>query len=174
VPATFFLTGTWARSFPGRAAAIGNRYAVGNHTFNHPDLTELARRAIRRQLGRAHRAIVNRAGADPHPLFRYPFGAGDQRTLTIVKDLGYGSVRWTIDTLGWKGAGAGITKKGIVKRVTSGLRPGTIVLMHVGSAPDESMLDAAALPTVIRRIRDAGYRFVRLDRVVARLTKDQS
>lgn len=166
-PATFFLTGRWADSFTTEAASLGSRYAVGNHTYDHPDLTELDRDTIRRQIRKGHRRIVLRAGVDPRPLFRYPFGAGDARTLRIVNRRGYGSIRWTIDTLGWKGADAGITRKSIVKRVMAGLRPGAVVLMHVGSAPDGSTLDADVLPRLVRKIRAAGYRFVRLDRFVA-------
>ena len=44
------------------------------------------------------------------------------------------------------------------------LRPGQVVLMHVGSNPDDgTTLDADALPMVISRIRAAGYGFVDLD-----------
>ena len=44
------------------------------------------------------------------------------------------------------------------------LRPGQIVLMHVGSHPTDGLtLDADALPEVIRRIRAAGYGFTDLD-----------
>ncbi len=49
----------------------------------------------------------------------------------------------------------------IVALVLSTLRPGQIVLMHVGSNPtDGSTLDADALPTVISQLRARGYSFV--------------
>lgn len=44
-----------------------------------------------------------------------------------------------------------------------GLRPGEIVLMHVGQHPtDGSTLDADALPTVIEALRAKGYGFTTL------------
>jgi len=47
--------------------------------------------------------------------------------------------------------------------VLGALRPGQIVLMHVGSHPtDHSTLDADALPTVISELRARGYTFVTL------------
>jgi peptidoglycan-N-acetylglucosamine deacetylase len=46
--------------------------------------------------------------------------------------------------------------------VLSSVAPGAIVLMHVGSAPDGSTLDADALPGVIAAIRARGYRLVEL------------
>jgi hypothetical protein len=40
--------------------------------------------------------------------------------------------------------------------------------MHVGSNPDDgTMLDAAALPSVVDRLRAKGYTFVRLSRVMS-------
>jgi hypothetical protein len=44
------------------------------------------------------------------------------------------------------------------------LRPGEIVLMHVGSNPDDhTTFDADALPQVITELRARGYSFVTLD-----------
>ncbi len=43
-------------------------------------------------------------------------------------------------------------------------RPGEIVLMHVGSNPDDhTAFDADALPRVISGLRAQGYSFVALD-----------
>lgn len=48
------------------------------------------------------------------------------------------------------------------------LRPGEIVLMHLGSNPqDGTTLDADALPDVIDRMRAAGYGFVTLDALLS-------
>jgi peptidoglycan/xylan/chitin deacetylase (PgdA/CDA1 family) len=48
------------------------------------------------------------------------------------------------------------------------LQPGEIVLMHIGSNPDDgSTLDADALPQVIDRISAAGYGFATLDALLA-------
>jgi peptidoglycan/xylan/chitin deacetylase (PgdA/CDA1 family) len=56
----------------------------------------------------------------------------------------------------------------VVDRVLAGASPGAIVLMHVGSNPDDgSTLDADALPTVIDQLRARGYSLVRLSRVMS-------
>jgi peptidoglycan/xylan/chitin deacetylase (PgdA/CDA1 family) len=48
------------------------------------------------------------------------------------------------------------------------LRPGAIVLMHIGSNPDDgTTLDADALPGMIGLMRAAGYGFVTLDELLA-------
>ncbi|RPF25901.1 polysaccharide deacetylase family protein [Georgenia muralis] len=163
-PATFFLTGAWTQSFPGLAADIAGAYPVGNHTQSHPDLTTLSDADVRSQVIAADSAIREGAGTDPRPWFRFPFGARDARTISLVNCLGYGSVRWTVDTLGWQGTSGGQSASAIVSRVLANLRPGEIVLLHVGSHPtDGSTLDADALPAIIREVEARGYRFVDLD-----------
>jgi peptidoglycan/xylan/chitin deacetylase (PgdA/CDA1 family) len=158
--ATFFMCGRWAETYPARARRIAARFPVGNHTYSHPHLTVLSDVAVRRQVRRGEAAILRITGRDPRPLFRFPFGDRDQRRIRIVNDLGYGAIGWTIDTLGWKGRAGGQSSSTVVARVLAGLRPGAIVLMHVGAAPDGTTLDAAALPRLIDRIRARGYRLV--------------
>jgi peptidoglycan/xylan/chitin deacetylase (PgdA/CDA1 family) len=106
--------------------------------------------------------LIQRAtGRDTHPYFRFPYGSRNARTVRLVNDLGYASVRWTVDTLGWMGS-TQQTVRGAVRRVVQHLVPGEIVLMHLGSARDHSTIDSHALPAVIRLLRARGYRFVTL------------
>ncbi|HEU4349928.1 MAG TPA: polysaccharide deacetylase family protein [Actinoplanes sp.] len=165
VPATFFLTGDFARRFPARCAEIAAAgHRLGNHSVDHPHFTALSDQAIRDQVAGAEQAIRAGAGRDPRPLFRFPYGDRDQRTIRAVNAAGYVAVRWTVDSLGWKGTSGGMSAAAVTTRVLGALRPGEIVLMHVGSNPDDhTTLDADALPSVIARIRAAGYGFVTLD-----------
>jgi peptidoglycan/xylan/chitin deacetylase (PgdA/CDA1 family) len=160
---TFFLTGRWTESYPDLATRIGGRYPLGNHSVTHPEFTELNDAEIRQELDGAERTIRAVTGVSTLPLFRFPFGDRDVRTIAVVNDAGYGSFRWTVDTLGWKGTSGGMTVEAVVARVLDTAGAGQIVLMHVGSHPtDGSMLDAEALPTIIRELRARGYRFVTL------------
>ena len=160
VPATFFLTGRFAQTYPQTAQAIAASGILGNHTMTHPHLTQLSSSAVRAEVTDAETAITATTRRAAKPWFRFPFGEYDARTLGIVNDLGYAAIGWTVDTLGWEGrAGAG-TVDDVVARVLARLQPGTIVLMHLGAAPDGSTLDADALPQLITAIRHAGYFFV--------------
>jgi peptidoglycan/xylan/chitin deacetylase (PgdA/CDA1 family) len=163
VPATFFLTGRWTEVFPTQARRIADRYPLGNHTYSHPHMTKLSEAGVRDEIAHADRVIRETTGVRTKALFRFPYGERDDRTERIVAELGYTSVFWTVDTLGWKGRTEGRTAATVVRRVLDALRPGMIVLMHVGGAEDGSTLDADALPEIIRQIRARGYRFVRLD-----------
>lgn len=168
VPGTFFLTGRFVEAFPARSARIARRHLVGNHTMDHLDLTTLTDLRVRRQIRRAEAAILETTAEDPRRFFRFPFGARDARTIGLANELCYVPFRWTVDTLGWKGTSGGMTKAKVVQRVLDAAAPGAIVLMHVGSNPDDgSTLDADALPVVIRELREQGYGFARLSRVLA-------
>lgn len=164
VRGTFFLTGNWAAANPaGVAAIVAGGHRVGNHSMTHPGFTGLPDAAIGDELVRAQQAI-QAGGADPRPLFRFPFGERDARTIAAVNAYGYLPVRWTVDTLGWKGSSGGITAQIVADRALAGLQPGEIVLLHIGSNPDDgTTLDADALPGMIERIRQAGYGFTTLD-----------
>jgi peptidoglycan/xylan/chitin deacetylase (PgdA/CDA1 family) len=161
VAATFFLTGHFVQSYPRLARVIGRRYPVGNHTVNHLDMLRLSPAAARREVTRAAVMIQRATGRDTHPYFRFPYGSRNSRTLRMVHELGYASVRWTVDTWGWMGLSQQ-SVPGAVRRVLDNLVPGEIVLMHLGSSRDHSTIDSNALPAVIHLVRARGYRFVTL------------
>ena len=161
VPATFFLTGHFVRAYPELARAIGRRYVVANHTVDHAHLTAMSNAAVRREIVGANVMIRRATGRETRPLFRFPYGDRDARTLAICHRLGYTSIRWTVDTWGWMGRSAQ-SVPGAVRRVLDNLVPGAIVLMHIGSSRDGSTIDTGALPGVIRAVRARGYRFVTL------------
>jgi peptidoglycan/xylan/chitin deacetylase (PgdA/CDA1 family) len=164
VKATFFLTGQFAEQFPVKSGRIAGDHIIGNHTYSHPDLTTFGDLGVLRQIDRGQRAIVEVTAVNPRPYFRFPFGARDSRTIGLVNERCYVAVRWTVDTLGWMGTSGGQSVDSVVARVHNALRPGAIVLMHVGAHPtDGSTLDAQALGRVITMIRQHGYTLVTLE-----------
>jgi peptidoglycan/xylan/chitin deacetylase (PgdA/CDA1 family) len=166
---TFFLTGDFVENYPDQARRIGALYPVGNHSQTHPDLTTLSDAQVRSELASAEAAIAAATGRDPRPYFRFPFGAVDAHRIDVVNEACYIPFRWTSDTLGWKGTSGGQSADSVRDRAVSKLRPGEIVLMHLGSNPDDgSTLDADALPSMIDEMRAAGYQFVTLDMILQR------
>ncbi len=165
VPATFFLTGNFVRDFPAAARSIAAAgFRIGDHSITHPYLTQLSDAAVRQEILGGAQQILSVTGENPAPLFRFPFGDANARTIAIANQAGYVPVRWTVDTLGWEGTAGHISASVVVSRVLAAARPGEIVLMHVGSNPDDhTTFDADALPQVISGLRAQGYSFVTLD-----------
>ena len=168
VPGTFFLTGQFIQAYPSDARSIAayDMHSIGNHTIDHPHMNQLSDSQVRAEILGAEQSIVSVSGRDPWPLFRFPYGESSARTIAIANSLGYGSIRWTVDTLGWEGtravggSGGGQTVQSVTARALNAAKPGEIVLMHVGAAPDGTTLDADALPGIIDGLRAQGYGFV--------------
>lgn len=169
VPATFFVTGAFARAYPGGVAAIaGAGHPVGNHSDTHPSFPDSTNAQIRDELVRADAAISALTGRPTAPLFRFPFGDRTPLDIEVVNDEGYVPIRWTVDTLGWQGTSEGITTAVVRERVRSTARPGQVVLMHVGAHPEDgSTLDADALPGILADLRAMGYGFTTVPALLA-------
>ena len=165
--ATFFLTGDFVRRHPSATREISAAHPVGNHTDTHPDLTTLSSTRVVDEIRKGAAAIRSGTGRPPGPWFRFPYGARDARTIDLVNDECAVAVRWTVDSLGWKGTSGGMTTAKVRDRVLAAARPGMIVLLHVGANPDDgTTLDAAALPAIIDGLRAKGYTFVTLQQAL--------
>jgi peptidoglycan/xylan/chitin deacetylase (PgdA/CDA1 family) len=167
--ATFSMTGAFAQTYPQLARQIVVRgYDIGNHTYNHKDMTHLSASQAQAEVTQGAQVIDSVTGRDPRPIFRFPYGAWNAQLVQMVNRLGYGSFLWTVDTLGWEGttptstSSGGQTVQSVEEKAVDALTPGEIILMHCGSAPDGTTLDADALPAVIKQIRAKGYHFVTL------------
>ena len=134
--------------------------------MTHPEFTTLSSSQIRTELTTTSTLIASVTGSTPR-LFRFPFGDRDARTITLVNGQCLLPIRWSVDSLGWKGTSGGMTVSSVRERVVTRVGPGGIVLMHLGANPDDgTTLDAAALPGIIADLRSAGYRFVTVPEVV--------
>ena len=161
VPATFFLTGRWARQFPAQVSRMAaGGYVLGNHTDTHRKVSTLSDSQLRSQLRSTNRSVRKAAGRGTKPWFRFPYGAHTPNDIARVNALGYACIQWTVDTLGWMGTSGGQSVNSVVQHVIDQLQPGEIILMHVGQHPtDGSTLDADALASVIRAVQARGYHF---------------
>jgi peptidoglycan/xylan/chitin deacetylase (PgdA/CDA1 family) len=166
VPASFGITGQWARANPDlvrRIAADG--HLVINHTLDHHSFTGtsdklggLSPARRRAQLEDADAIIAPLIGHTTRPWYRLPYGDDDAQVAADVHSAGYTvKVGWTVDSLGWRGLPAGDIVARCLKLVTGG----AVYVFHVGHASR----DALALPQIIHGLRDKGFFFRRVDQV---------
>ena len=160
-PAAFFMVGRHARALPAltRAAAEAG-HLIGNHTDTHVKLHVRSPARIGRELTDAHRTLSELTSRAP-AAFRAPHGYRNPFVRTVARRLGYSVFGWSFGV--WDTARPGAET--IRQRVRLKLRPGAIVLLHDGDGYDphgDRSQTAAALPGIIRDIRDAGYRLAPL------------
>jgi len=161
VTATFFLTGSGANNHPQAIRNISNQgHQLGNHSYSHPYFTQISAAETVSQLQRSEDTIRQITGRSTKPIFRPPYGDYNSTVLQRVGDAGYPySIMWTIDTIDWTGN----SSSDIVARVMNRIVPGAIVLMHTGAGASGT---PAALPTMITRLKSAGYRFVTINQLL--------
>ena len=148
VPATFFVLGDQAVKRPAlvnREYADGNE--VGNHTWDHKDLSKLPAAAIEDEITRGADAIA--AAGIPRPtLVRPPYGAVNDTVRAVG---GYPFIMWRVDPDDWKYPDPARVADQIVGHV----KQGRIVISH-----DTHKTTVDAMPAVIQRLKQQGYTFV--------------
>jgi peptidoglycan/xylan/chitin deacetylase (PgdA/CDA1 family) len=132
--ATFFLIGKYARLRPEIARAIRDAgHAIGNHTYNHPNLIFVSAARLRQELEDCRKALEDAIGA-PAPLFRPPFGGRRPNVLRTVRSLGLEPVMWSVTGFDWDATSAEAIVKKVAAQVDSRRRKQSeIVLLHDGS-----------------------------------------
>ena len=163
VHATFFVVGMNAEHSPEileRIADEGNE--IGNHTFTHPNLTDLSSRGMELELSTNQRLIESLTGRQTL-LFRPPFAEDiepetpDQtQTLNTASRLGYITIGIKIDPNDWRNPGTDTIVQRVIDQADAGA--GNVVLLH-DSGGDRSQT-VAALPKLIEGLKQRGYAIV--------------
>jgi peptidoglycan/xylan/chitin deacetylase (PgdA/CDA1 family) len=153
VRATFFVVGANASSYPSYVQREnGDGDVIGDHTWNHPDLTTLPPDQVRQQLESTADEIEFLTANRP-TLWRPPYGRYNSTVTQIASSLGLSMRLWNVDPRDWSLPGTAE----IVQRVVDNVRNGDIVLLHDGGG-DRSQT-VAALGTIISTLQSRGYRF---------------
>lgn len=159
VPATFFMVGNRVAADPELVRLVDRAgFAIGNHTWEHADLTSQTRAEARQALADTQQALLD-TGVQPTDLARPPYGAVDDRVRRAMASEGLVPVLWTVDSRDW----TGLTPKQIERSVVAAVRPHrtNVVLQHDGVTNSPATLKA--LPGEIATLRERGYCFADLD-----------
>jgi peptidoglycan/xylan/chitin deacetylase (PgdA/CDA1 family) len=163
VTATFFNIGAAMATRPWLVREeVEEGYAMGNHTWNHPDMVALSAASQAAELYQASAELWSIADTAPCA-FRPPYGKYDSTTLRLAQQRGMSVWLWSVDTLDWMAHGSGSSYW--VQRIIRLAEQGSalshpIVLMH--DEREGNPATVAALPAIIEFFRSHGYRFVAL------------
>ena len=189
VKATFFVIGDDAEQFPALVKRMYDEgHEIGNHTWTHPDISNISRRFMRVEMNLPDRWFAARIGV--HPLyFRPPYSidqepdtADQVRPLEITQDLGYISVGNKIDPSDWKD-NPRPTAEQIVQSILSQLDEnpithercnphpcGNIILLHDGGGNRSETV--RAMPMIVRELRARGYNLVPVSALLGKTRAD--
>lgn len=153
--ATFFMVGTEIDSFPDEVKRMDELGCeLGNHTYDHTDLTTLSADEITSEISRVDEKLVELTGQGAS-VVRPPYGSIND---TVRATIGTPMILWSIDTLDWKTEDVEST----VEEVMNNVKDGSIILMHdIYSAS----VDAAEI--LIPQLIEEGYQLVTVHELAA-------
>ena len=132
-----------------RVLAAGHQLA--DHSFTHSVMARLSDDAVRTEATDTE-ALLDATGRQPSSLFRFPYGARNEGSLSTVEGLKLRSMMWNVDSMDW----ADPVPKSIAERVLTEVdRTGRgVILFH-----DIQGRTVQALPLVLDQLVADGYRF---------------
>ncbi len=146
--ATFFVLGNRAEVYKSTINSIiegGNE--IGNHTYDHKELTKLNSKEIESEITRTAKILESITGMTPL-VTRPAYGSiNDNVKLYAGSPL----VLWSIDTMDWKSR----NKNKIVNITLKNVKDGDIILMH-----DIYKSTAEAAKVIIKELKAKGYQMV--------------
>lgn len=154
VRATFFVMGKCIEGNEDlikRMSAEG--HLIGNHTFDHVNLTEFAEEEACEQLNKTASLIEELTGQKVE-FVRPPFGAWNDEAECVTDLI---PVLWTIDTMDWCHQDIG---KSLAK-VEGKVSENDIILMH-----DQYAETVEALGLIIDYLQRQGYELVTVDEII--------
>ena len=152
--ATFFMVG---RNVAKNQDIVKQMYEdgheIGNHTWNHPKLTNLSNVSVTQEVDNTSNAIYKAIGQNP-TVFRPPYGATSNQVRSV---LSMPTILWSVDTLDWKHRNAAK----ILSYVKASAKDGSIILMH-----DIHQSTANGLENVILYLQKQGYELITVSEIL--------
>ena len=184
VKGTFLMIGEVAEDNVGIMQRVYREgHEIGNHTFTHPDISEISPAQVDLQLNLTERLFGSKLGVQPL-YFRPPYSidqepdTNDQAApVDHIQKRGYVTIGNKIDTNDWDEHPrktpqeiADSVLQQLADMATHPDRAGSIILMHDGGG--DRSVTVASLPLLITTLRAHGYEFVPVSALIGK-TRDQ-
>ena len=184
VKAAFMVIGEEAQNNVGLLKRyVREGHEIGNHTFTHPDISEISDRQLELELNLTERLFGAELGLQPL-YFRPPYSidqepdTNDQAAPAYrIQQMGYTIIGDKIDTEDWNEHPRKKPQE-IVDSVLAQLElmqqktwlRGSIILMHDGGGDRSATV--AALPLLIETLRARGYQLVPVSELMGKTTAE--
>jgi peptidoglycan-N-acetylglucosamine deacetylase len=180
VKGTFFMIGETAEDNIGVMQRVYREgHEVGNHTWTHPDISEISNRQVDLELNLTERLFASELGVQPL-YFRPPYSidqepdTNDQAApVARIQTLGYVIIGNKIDTNDWdehpRKSPKEITDSVFQQIADMKDRPwnkGSIILLHDGGGDRSATI--AALPVLIEALQSRGFEIVPVSELVGK------
>lgn len=150
--ATFFVLGQQVAKYPQDILRMVNENnEIGNHSWNHADLTRLSANVLHQQIVDTQQVIGGVAGGYKPIIMRPPYGAANDTVYSYVESLGLHAVLWNVDTEDWEHRDT----QYVYDRIMGAAADGRVILMH-----DIYDTSVRAVERAIPELVSQGYQLV--------------
>jgi peptidoglycan-N-acetylglucosamine deacetylase len=184
VKATFMVIGEQGQDNVGLLKDyVKDGHEIGNHTYTHPDISEISDFQLRSELNLTERLFAAKLGIQPL-FFRPPYSidqepdTNDQTAPAYrIQQMGYTIIGDKIDTDDWNEHSRKSPQE-IVNSVLAQIENmktrtwmrGSIILMHDGGGDRSATV--ATLPLLITTLRAKGFEFVNVSDLMGKTTAE--
>ena len=158
VKAAFFVVGNYLETSPDLVKRmIEEGHIVGNHSYHHPDMSNMGKEEFTKELGELETLYQQIAGTPMKKYYRPPHGKYSKSSLQLAKDLGYQTVFWSLAYVDWN-QDSQPTHEEAFDKLLKRVHPGAVVLLHNTSKTNGEILDE-----LLTKWEEMGYTFQTLE-----------
>lgn len=164
-PATFFIVGNYLETSPELVQRmLDEGHTVGNHTYHHPDITQIStKETFRKELEELETLFKETTGQEMTKFYRPPQGKYNEANLQMASDLGYCTFFWSLAYVDWYQDNQP-TKEEAFSKLLPRIHPGAVVLLHNTSDTNGEILDE-----LLTKWEEMGYHFENLEKLAKKL-----
>ena len=168
IKSTFFLNGSWIKRYPELTKKIMEQgHELANHSYSHHRMVFMSPSRVKKEVDDTTNEI-QKLGYKGEIRFRPPFG---KRLVTLpryLSKIGMTTVTWDVAPETFEPELD--TPDQITKRALDGVKPGSIVVLHVMHDGPPTL---EALPNIISGLKRRGYKFATVDTLLKLNTEKQ-
>ena len=169
-PATFFVVGNFLETSPDLAKQmLAEGHTVGNHTYHHPDMSQISsRESFRKELDDNDALFQQITGQPLSRYYRPPQGKYSTSNLKMAQELGYTTFFWSLAYVDWIQDDQP-TKEEAFSKLLTRVHPGAVVLLHSTSSTNAQILDE-----LLTKWEEMGYHFAPLEELAQKVRPAES
>ena len=155
VKAAFFVVGNYLETSPDLVKRmVEERHIVGNHTYHHPDMSQISDPAsFQEEITSLEKKYQEITGLEMQKFYRPPQGKYSESNLKMAQELGYQTVFWSLAYVDWY-VDQQPTQEEAYAKLLPRIHPGAVVLLHSTSKTNAEILD-----DLLTKWEQEGYTF---------------
>ena len=165
-PAAFFLVGPYIENNPELVKRmVAEGHTVGNHSYNHPDMTSKSKEEFTIQLDKTAAAYEKATGQQMPMYYRPPEGKFTEENLLWAQQMGYATVLWSSAYVDWNNDNQP-SHSYAFEKIARRTFDGAIFLLHSTSSTNREILDQQ-----LTKWEQQGYTFASITQLTERYNK---